>query len=32
MPPTLFAVGNVVELTRGTAEHDTADMQTARYW
>lgn len=31
-PPTLVEVGDAVDLTRGTAADDTADMNTARYW
>lgn len=31
-PPTLDEMGDVVELTRGTAADDTADMKTAKYW
>lgn len=31
-PPTLDEVGDVVELTRGTASDDTADMKTSKYW
>ncbi|MGH3625656.1 MAG: lasso RiPP family leader peptide-containing protein [Sciscionella sp.] len=31
-PPTLDELGEVVELTRGTAADDTADMKTAKYW
>ena len=31
-PPTLDELGGVVELTRGTAADDTADMTTAKYW
>lgn len=31
-PPTLEEVGDVVELTRGTADADTADMKTSKYW
>lgn len=31
-PPTLDEIGDVVELTRGTAADDTADMKTSKYW
>lgn len=31
-PPTFDELGDVVELTRGTAAEDTADMKTAKYW
>jgi hypothetical protein len=30
--PTFVELGNVVELTKGDADDDTADMATARYW
>lgn len=30
--PELVEVGGVVELTNGTADDDTADMATAKYW
>lgn len=31
-PPRLDEVGDVVELTRGTAADDTADMKTSKYY
>jgi len=31
-PSTLDEMGDVVELTRGTADFDTADMKTSKYW
>jgi hypothetical protein len=31
-PPRLDEMGDVVELTRGTAADDTADAKTAKYW
>lgn len=31
-PPRLDEVGDVVELTRGTAADDTADMKTSKYF
>ncbi|MGQ0838005.1 lasso RiPP family leader peptide-containing protein [Actinokineospora sp.] len=31
-PPRLDELGDVVELTQGSAADDTADMQTAKYW
>jgi hypothetical protein len=31
-PPRLDEMGDVVDLTRGTAADDTADMKTAKYW
>lgn len=31
-PPRLDELGDVVDLMRGTAADDTADMQTAKYW
>jgi hypothetical protein len=31
-PPRLDELGDVVTLTNGTADDDTADMATAKYW
>lgn len=31
-PPVVVELGAVPEFVLGTAEHDTADMNTARYW
>jgi hypothetical protein len=30
--PQVIELGNVVELTQGTAADDTADQATAKYW
>lgn len=31
-PPALVELGDVAEFTLGSAAHDTADMNTARYY
>lgn len=30
--PRVVALGTVRDVVLGTAQHDTADMNTARYW
>jgi hypothetical protein len=31
-PPTLVVLGDVADFVLGSGAHDTADMNTARYW